>query len=58
MPGRSSGNFVSGSQGWRLDKNGTLEINGVAGGGRMIITSTLVRIFDSNNVLRLRMGLW
>ena len=30
----------------------------VAGGGRMIITSTLVRIFDSNNVLRLRMGLW
>lgn len=53
-----SNNFVSGSQGWRLDKNGTLEINGVAGGGRMIITSTLVRIFDSNNVLRLRMGLW
>ena len=53
-----SNNFVSGSQGWRLDKSGTLEINGVAGGGRMIITSTLVRIFDSNNVLRLRMGLW
>lgn len=53
-----SSNFVSGSTGWRLDKNGTLQINGVGGGGRMVITSTLVSIYDSNNVLRLRMGLW
>ncbi|WP_426448150.1 host specificity protein J [Siccibacter colletis] len=53
-----SNNYVAGSAGWRLDKNGTFEINGVAGGGRMIITSTLVRIFDSNGTLRLRMGLW
>ncbi|MCR1303980.1 MULTISPECIES: host specificity protein J [unclassified Enterobacter] len=53
-----SNNYIAGSQGWRIDKNGTFEINGVAGGGRMLITSTLIQIYDSNNVLRVRMGLW
>jgi hypothetical protein len=53
-----SNNYVSGSTGWKLDKGGAFEINGVAGGGRMLITSTLIRIYDSNNVLRVRMGLW
>ena len=53
-----SNNYVAGSAGWKLDKVGTFEINGVAGGGRMLISSTLIRIYDSNNVLRVRMGLW
>ena len=53
-----SNNYVAGTQGWRLDKNGNFEINGVAGGGRMIINNQLIRIYDSNNVLRVRMGLW
>jgi predicted phage tail protein len=53
-----SNNYVAGSVGWKLDKGGTFEINGVAGGGRMLISSTLIRIYDSNNVLRVRMGLW
>lgn len=53
-----SNNYVAGSAGWKLDKGGSFEINGVAGGGRMLITSTLIRIYDSNNVLRVRMGLW
>lgn len=53
-----SNNYVAGSAGWKLHKGGTFEINGVAGGGRMLITSTLIRIYDSNNVLRVRMGLW
>lgn len=53
-----SNNYVVGSQGWRIDKSGTFEINGVAGGGRMLISSTLIQIYDSNNVLRVRMGLW
>lgn len=53
-----SNNYVAGSVGWRLDKNGNFEINGVAGGGRMIINNQLIRIYDSNNVLRVRMGLW
>ena len=53
-----SNNYVAGSAGWKLDKGGTFEINGVAGGGRMLISSTLIRIYDSKNVLRVRMGLW
>lgn len=53
-----SNNYVAGSAGWKLDKTGNFEINGVAGGGRMLISSTLIRIYDSNNVLRVRMGLW
>ncbi|MFN3089343.1 host specificity protein J [Enterobacter kobei] len=53
-----SNNYVAGSAGWKLDKGGSFEINGVAGGGRMLISSTLIRIYDSNNVLRVRMGLW
>ncbi|MEN0584443.1 MULTISPECIES: host specificity protein J [unclassified Kosakonia] len=53
-----SNNYVAGSVGWRLDKSGTFEINGVAGGGRLIITNTLIQVYDNNNVLRVRMGLW
>lgn len=53
-----SNDYVPGQRGWRLDKNGTFEINGVAGGGRMVITSTLICIYDSNGMLRVRMGLW
>ncbi|WP_395275094.1 DUF1983 domain-containing protein [Enterobacter bugandensis] len=53
-----SNNYVAGSTGWRLDKGGTFEINGVGGGGRMLISSTLIQIYDSSNVLRVRMGLW
>lgn len=53
-----SNNYIAGSAGWKLDKGGNFEINGVAGGGRMLISSTLIRIYDSNNVLRVRMGLW
>ncbi|MGL4817002.1 MAG: DUF1983 domain-containing protein, partial [Enterobacter sp.] len=53
-----SNNYVAGSAGWKLDKGGTFEINGVGGGGRMLISSTLIQIYDSKNVLRVRMGLW
>lgn len=53
-----SNNYVAGSVGWKLDKGGTFEINGMGGGGRMLISSTLIQIYDSNNVLRVRMGLW
>jgi predicted phage tail protein len=53
-----SNDYVAGSKGWKLDKGGTFEINGVGGGGRMLISSTLIQIYDSDNVLRVRMGLW
>ncbi|MCP1173040.1 host specificity protein J [Ralstonia chuxiongensis] len=43
---------------WVLDKNGTLELNGVAGGGYLRITDQVVQVFDANGVLRVRMGIW
>lgn len=53
----SSTNYIAGQQGWILNKNGTLEINGVvAGGGRLVITNRSVRVYDSNNVKRVQLG--
>lgn len=52
-----SDNYVSGSQGWRLDKTGTFEINSpLPGGGRMRITPQQVIVYDSNNVDRVTLG--
>jgi uncharacterized protein YoxC len=53
-----SSNYVPGTSGWALKKDGTVEINGAGGQGRMIITQTLIRIFDAAGRLRIRMGLW
>jgi len=45
--------------GWRLNRDGTFEINGsVAGQGRVKITNQLVEVFDSNDLLRVRLGIW
>ncbi|WP_095067943.1 DUF1983 domain-containing protein [Pseudomonas sp. Irchel 3A18] len=53
----SSTNYIAGQSGWILNKDGTLEINGVvAGGGRLVITSRSVRVYDSNNVKRVQLG--
>lgn len=52
-----STNYVAGSQGWRLDKSGTFEINGsVAGGGRMTMDNESLRVYDPNGVLRVKIG--
>lgn len=53
-----SNNFVWESTGWALAADGNVYINGSGGQGRMIISSTLIRIFDQYNRLRVRMGLW
>ncbi|MCJ2375195.1 DUF1983 domain-containing protein [Pseudomonas sp. RGM 3321] len=53
----SSTNYLAGQSGWILNKNGTLEINGVvAGGGRLVITNRSVRVYDANNVKRVQLG--
>lgn len=53
----SSTNYVAGQQGWILNKNGTLEINGVvSGGGRLVLTNRSVRVFDANGVKRVQLG--
>lgn len=53
-----SNNYVANSTGWHINKAGTFYINGSAGTGRMVISNTLIQIYDNNNVLRVRMGLW
>ncbi|MFD2755667.1 phage tail tip fiber protein [Comamonas terrae] len=37
---------------------GTLSIQSASSGARMVITNSLIQVFDSNNVLRVRMGIW
>ena len=52
-----SDNFVSGVQGWRLDKLGNLEFNGPApGGGRLTMTNRAIKVFDQNGVKRVQLG--
>lgn len=53
-----SNNYVANTTGWHINKAGTFYINGSAGTGRMVISNTLIQIYDNNNVLRVRMGLW
>ena len=53
----ASTNYIAGQQGWILNKDGTLEINGVVPGqGRLVINSLNVSVYDANNVLRVRLG--
>ena len=53
----SSTNYIAGQQGWILNKDGTLEINGIVPGqGRLVINAQNVSVYDVNNVLRVRLG--
>ncbi|VVO80060.1 hypothetical protein PS870_01746 [Pseudomonas fluorescens] len=53
----SSTNYIAGQQGWILNKDGTLEINGIVPGqGRLVINSLNISVYDANNVLRVRLG--
>lgn len=52
-----SDNYVAGSTGWRLLKNGQFEINGqVAGQGKMTMTNRSLRVYDASNVKRVQLG--
>ena len=54
-----STNYIAGQQGWRLGKNGALELAGtVAGGGRMVLNNQVLQVYDQNNTLRVRLGIW
>lgn len=60
--------YVAGSDGWKLDKNGNIELNdavfrgtldinsGVASGARLVITNTQIRVYDASGVLRVKIG--
>lgn len=53
-----SNNFVANNTGWQINKSGTFYINGSGGTGRMVINNNIIQVYDNNNVLRVRMGLW
>lgn len=53
-----STNYVANSAGWQINKSGTFYINGTGGTGRMVISNNVIQVYDNNNVLRVRMGLW
>ncbi|HAX2345261.1 TPA: DUF1983 domain-containing protein [Escherichia coli] len=49
--------FTPNKTGWRLAKNGTLEINSTSTGkGRMVITGNKIEVYDDNGNLRVRIG--
>lgn len=50
---------ANGQPRWRLDKNGTITLNGANGGsGYMTLNDSTLLVYDNNNVLRVRLGLW
>ncbi|MFV8055098.1 DUF1983 domain-containing protein, partial [Enterobacter cloacae complex sp. 6730903] len=52
-----SNNYVAGSVGWKLDKGGTLEMNGATSGqGRLTLNNTRMDVYDQNGTLRVRIG--
>lgn len=53
-----SNNYVANYSGWYMDKNGNLFINGVGGTGRLTLNNNIIAVYDANNVLRVRFGLW
>ncbi|AVF41554.1 host specificity protein J [Pandoraea apista] len=51
-----SNNYVEGVTGWRLDKAGSLYMNGINGGGRVVLSPNGLYVYDENGVLRVKVG--
>lgn len=51
-----SNDYVPGVSGWRIEKSGRFEINGVGGGGRMVLTNEYIKFIDPNGVARFEAG--
>ncbi|NPT39676.1 phage tail tip fiber protein, partial [Paraburkholderia xenovorans] len=50
---------ANGQPRWRLDKNGTITLNGANGGsGYMTLNDSTLLVYDNNGTLRVRLGLW
>jgi len=49
---------ANGQPRWRLDKNGTLTMNGPENGGRLTINDSVIHVYDSSGRVRVRMGIW
>lgn len=54
-----SSNFQENVRGWRISRDGTMNINGSGpGSSRTVITDGRIEVYDSNNRLRVRMGIF
>ena len=62
-----SANFQAGTAGWQINKEGNVELNAAifrgtidvknaASGARLEIKNNVIKVFDANNVLRVRIG--
>lgn len=51
-----SNDYVPSVSGWRIEKSGRFEINGVGGGGRMLLTNEYLKFIDPNGVARFEAG--
>jgi len=62
-----SNDFSSGSAGWRIQKDGTAELNNAtfrgtlnvkssASGARTEMTNSVIKVFDSSGTLRVKIG--
>uniref|UniRef100_UPI000DFC442C phage tail tip fiber protein n=1 Tax=Vibrio tarriae TaxID=2014742 RepID=UPI000DFC442C len=51
-----STNYQAGVSGWKMDKNGQLEINGSDSSGKMKIMNNRIDVYDSSGKLRVRIG--
>ncbi|PQV50962.1 host specificity protein J [Paraburkholderia sp. BL21I4N1] len=50
---------ANGQPRWKLDKNGTLTMNGANGGsGYLTLSDSTLLVYDGNGTLRVRLGLW
>ncbi|MFM0595322.1 TipJ family phage tail tip protein [Paraburkholderia dilworthii] len=50
---------ANGQPRWKLDKNGTITLNGANGGaGYMTLSDSTLMVYDNNGTLRVRLGLW
>ena len=62
-----SASYTAGSAGWKIDKNGQMEMNNAtfrgtidvkssASGARTEITNSTIRVYDASNVVRVKIG--
>lgn len=52
-----STDYIAGQRGWKLGKGGSMEFNGpVAGGGRLVMTNTFIKVYDGAGVKRVQLG--
>jgi predicted phage tail protein len=52
-----SNDFVNNTSGWQINKNGTFQMNGSNGSGRMNLTATYLKFYHPNGVLAIDLSL-